>query len=212
VSALRGALAAALLLAAPLIAAAAEPALGTSLSFIACPIYRDTDAGRKSGCWLGDDPATGARFDVSLGIAKPLLNREVLVEGIVTGGAGACGGIVLEPVRTSVLESSCNGALLPAEGFPGRRYVLPAEVPLPAWVTRTLPQPPYSEQHYALLFNFGSDFLNYQYSEILLEKISLYAKASRAREIRITGYAATRPLQVSGRTLAEPASLARYST
>ena len=25
-------------------------------TFIACPVYRDTDAGRKSGCWLADDP------------------------------------------------------------------------------------------------------------------------------------------------------------
>jgi outer membrane protein OmpA-like peptidoglycan-associated protein len=108
-----------------------------------------------------------------------------------------------------VLEGSCNGALLPAEGFPGRRYVLPGEVGLPTWVPRTLPPPPYSEQHYALLFNFGSDFLNYQYSEIMLEKIALYAKASKASVIRITGYATTRTLQVSGRSLTEPASLAR---
>jgi outer membrane protein OmpA-like peptidoglycan-associated protein len=205
----RGKLATALWLLMPLFAVSAEPPVGTRASFIACPIYRDTDAGRKSGCWVGDDPATGTRFDLSLGIAKPQLAREVLVEGIVAAGANACGGVVLEPVRTSVLETLCSGAILPAEGFPGRRYVLPNEVASPTWVPRKLPQPPYSEQHYVLLFNFGSDFLNYQYSEILLEKMSLYAKASQARSIHITGFAATQPLRVSGRALAEPASLAR---
>jgi outer membrane protein OmpA-like peptidoglycan-associated protein len=209
VNAARGALLLALGSALSPVALAAEPLAGARVSFIACPIYRDTDAGRKSGCWLGDDPATGTRYDVSLGIAKPQLGHEVLVEGIVAPGANACGGVVLEPARTSVLETICAGAMLPAEGFPGRRYVLPAEVPQPTWVPRKLPEPPYGEQHYVVLFNFGSDFLNYQYSEVLLEKIALYAKASRARTMHVTGYAATQPLQVSGRSIAEPASLAR---
>jgi hypothetical protein len=202
--------AAVLCLGLPWVAGAANPAPGSKVSFIACPIYRDADAGRKSGCWLGDDPATGTRYDISQGLSKPLLGREVLVEGVIIAGSEQlCGGVVLEPVRTAVLEGSCNGTLLPAEGYGGRRYVLPAEVGMPTWVPRALPPPPYSPQHYALLFNFGSDFLNYQYSEILLEKIALYAKASRASVIRIVGFAVTRPLRVSGQSLAEPASLAR---
>ena len=51
--------------------------------FVACPVYRDTDAGKKSGCWLADDPATGRRYDVSQSPTKPDWNFEVLVEGRV---------------------------------------------------------------------------------------------------------------------------------
>ena len=35
-----------------------------SVRFISCPIYRDADAGRKSGCWLSDDASSGTRYDV----------------------------------------------------------------------------------------------------------------------------------------------------
>ena len=47
-------------------------AAAETVRFIACPIYRDTDAGRKSGCWLADERASGTRFDVSRGaVASP---------------------------------------------------------------------------------------------------------------------------------------------
>lgn len=49
----------------------APPAAGIVVSFVACLIYRDTDASRKSGCWLADEASTGIRYDISLGIAKP---------------------------------------------------------------------------------------------------------------------------------------------
>lgn len=38
------------------------PVLGEQQRFITCPIYRDTDAGRKSGCWLVDEGVSGQRF------------------------------------------------------------------------------------------------------------------------------------------------------
>src|SRR5690606_361956 len=38
---------------------AAAPAEGDELRFVTCPIYRNTDAGRKSGCWLADSPDEG---------------------------------------------------------------------------------------------------------------------------------------------------------
>jgi outer membrane protein OmpA-like peptidoglycan-associated protein len=186
----------------------AEPAPGTEVRFVACPIYRDTDNGRKSGCWLGDDASSGLRFDIGQGIAKPQLDREVLVEGVVAAQDHACGAVVLKPVRTSTLQSSCPGALLPAEGFPGRRAVATRDVFQPAWIPRQLPPPPYAPQVITVLFDFGSDFLNYQYSENLLERAALYARASHARSVRVEGFAATRALTVSGRELKEPLPLA----
>ena len=194
---------------------AAEPPAGKLVSFVGCPLYRDTDSGRKSGCWLADENASGVRYDISLGIAKPQLGHEVLVEGLVSAdvdgkGAKACGGVVLQPVRTSTLESSCAGALVPAEGFPGRRYVLDVSQVLPqTWVARSDVQPLRAERQYSIVFDFDSSFLNYQYSEIILDEVARVAIASGARELDVTGYAITGPYAVSGQILREPAGLAR---
>jgi outer membrane protein OmpA-like peptidoglycan-associated protein len=194
---------------------AAPPATGTVVSFVACPIYRDADSGRKSGCWLADEASSGVRYDISLGIAKPQLGHEVLVEGIVSAdadsaGANACGGVVLQPVRTATLESICVGALIPAEGYPGRRYVLDATQVLPqTWMTRPDVQPVHAEQRYSIVFDFGSSFLNYQYSEVILDRVARTAIASNARSVEIIGYAASNGYAVSGRTLRESAGLAR---
>lgn len=180
-----------------------------NVSFISCPIYRDTDAGRKSGCWLAEDASTGLRYDISEGPAKPQAGRQVLVEGLVIQGQEGCGASVLRPVRTSVLPESCPVILIPAEGHAGRRFSLPPDIVRPTWELRTLPPPPYAVQDFTLLFDFGQDFLIYQYAEIILERAALYAKASNAQLVRVTGYAATQPLAVSDRALAEPLQLAR---
>jgi outer membrane protein OmpA-like peptidoglycan-associated protein len=197
------------------VAVAAPPVAGAVVSFVACPIYRDADSGRKSGCWLADEASTGTRYDISLGIAKPQLGHEVLVEGIVTrdaygSGARACGGVVMEPVRTSTLTTLCVGALIPAEGFPGRRYVSdPAQVLPQTWVARPDVQLSPGEQRYSIIFDFDSSFLNYQYSEVILDRAARTAIASGARQILVTGYAATGAYPVSGRELQEPVALAR---
>jgi len=178
-------------------------------SFVACPIYRDTDQGRKSGCWLADDPASGVRYDVGEGLTKPQEGYQVLVEGIVTQEPDVCGGVVLRPVRTAVLhEQKCPSAEFTAENYPGRRYVLPAEMMQQTWVPRPVPTPPFSTQRYVLLFDYGDDRLIYQYAETVLERAAIYCKTSGAR-VTIRGYAATEPLQVSGQLLREPLSLAR---
>jgi outer membrane protein OmpA-like peptidoglycan-associated protein len=197
------------------VALAAEPPASKVVSFVACPIYRDADSGRKSGCWLADAASTGIRYDISLGIAKPQIGHEVLVEGIVvldadSSRARACGGVVLEPVRTSTLEPSCVGALIPAEGFPGRRYVSdPTQVLPQTWVERSDVKPSTSGQRYSIVFDFGSSFLNYQYSEVILDRVARTAIASNARNVEITGFAVSDGYAVSGRTLREPVSLAR---
>lgn len=177
--------------------------------FVACPIYRDTDAGRKSGCWLAEDPATGIRYDVTDGPTKPQVGKVSLFEGIVTKEADTCGGVVLRPVRQAVLDESCPRAIIPAEQYPGRRFILPADVMKPTWEPRTLPAPPYTTQEFHIVFDFGNDFHVYQYAELILERISLYVKASKPKAVVVTGYAATKPIEVSGRAFAEPLPLAR---
>jgi outer membrane protein OmpA-like peptidoglycan-associated protein len=190
---------------------AATPAQAQEVhTFIACPIYRDTDAGRKSGCWLADD-ASGVRYDVSFGPVKPQVGRMVLVEGIVSPDEPStpCGGQVLSPVRIAVLPDSCERQIIPAGSFPGRPYKSPPEQLAPTEQPRTLPPPPYTEQTFSIYFEYARDFLIYQYSELILEKISLYAKASEAVRVRVQGFAATEPLRVQRRVLREPSELAK---
>lgn len=203
----QGLLGAALMLCAAA-ASAAEPA--TELRFVACPIYRDTDAGRKSGCWLADNPEDGLRYDVTRSPTKPDWNRAILVEGRVSAEqANTCGGIVLEPVRVSLLAEGCTRAMLPAETYPGIAFVLPARNVRPIHEAREIPAPPFATRSFHVPFDHGSDFIVYQLGDYYTNQAVLYARDTQARRIEITGWAATTPIIVSGRTLAEPAALAQ---
>ena len=46
-----------LALLAPISAGAAET--GRLVRFVSCPVYRDADSGKKSGCWLADRRESG---------------------------------------------------------------------------------------------------------------------------------------------------------
>lgn len=101
----------------------AQPAVGERISFVSCPIVRDT---RTVPCWLseydGDTYYLTIQSDVSATVQPPMLGHQVLVEGVVSDAAPICGGIVLEPVRLSVmpeLDANCN-TILPAD----ERYVI----------------------------------------------------------------------------------------
>lgn len=199
-----GALAALTLLAVPPLHAA------EALRFIACPVYRDSDAGRKSGCWLAEDSASGIRYDVSLSPTKPDWNHEILVEGRVGAqGAAACGGLTLEPVRVSILPGACTRHSLPAEGYPGRVFVLPERNVRPLSEARALPPRPWTDRRFALQFEWNRSFAVYQLDDYLLDQAITYIRAVSPRRIRITGYAATAETLVSGRVIAERADVAR---
>ncbi len=191
-----------LALLAPVSAAATET--GELVRFVACPVYRDTDAGRKSGCWLATDPATGLRHDVSQSPYKPDWNFAVLVEGrTAEGGEELCGGPVLDPVRTSRLDLPCTQHMLPAEGYPGRRFVLPQRNIQPLSTPRPVPPGPYSERVFTVFFEFDKDFLVYQYGDYIVDNAVTWLRAAQPRKLVITGYAATEAETVSGVTLQE---------
>ncbi|MEP7314427.1 MAG: hypothetical protein ABI859_17715 [Pseudomonadota bacterium] len=186
-------------------ALAAEP-----LRFISCPIYRDADAGRKSGCWLVDDATSGVRYDVSPSPTKPDWNHEALVEGVVAAKqVNACGGVVLDPVRVSILEGACTRHMLPAEGFPGRVFVLPPRNIQPLSVARVPPPPPWTRRTFSLLFEFNRSFGVYQLDDFLLDEAITYIRAVNPQQVIVTGRAATTPANVSGRILAERDDVAR---
>lgn len=186
--------------------ASTPPAL---VRYVACPVYRDTDAGRKSGCWLATDPATGVRHDLSDSPSKPLIGRLVLVEGVPTTQRDVCGGLLLQPVRVSVLDRACAAVLIPAEGHPSKPSVTPRDILQPLSVPRPALQPPFQRSEFHILFDHGDDRLLYQSAELPLERASLLALASNAREVLVTGHADTEGVDASGERLRESLSLAR---
>jgi hypothetical protein len=179
------------------------------IRFIACPIFRDVDAGRKSGCWLADDPATGVRYDVGSAPTKPDWNKEVLVEGRASSKPDACGGVVLDPVRVSVLPGACTRHTLPAEGFKGRPFALPARNVRPLSEARVAPTPPFVTTTFQLVFDWNRDFIVYQLSDYFFDQAVTFIRGVKPRRIIVTGYAATKPASVSGRTIAEDPGIAR---
>lgn len=98
--------------------AAAGPKPGERLSFVSCPIVRDT---RSVPCWLteqnGELYYLTIQSDVSAEVQPPMLGHQVLVEGVVSNKPRICGGVVLEPVRLSVMperDANCS-TMLPAD-------------------------------------------------------------------------------------------------
>jgi hypothetical protein len=183
---------------------------GGELRFVTCPVYRDADSGRKSGCWLAEDRATGLRYDVSLAPSKPDWNHPVLVEGRLSNDSiQPCGSPVLDAVRTSILPGDCARHMLPAEGYPGRRYVLPRRNVRPLSEARQVAPGPYAPRTFHLLFDYDQTFLIYQYDDYLLDEAITWIRAVKPRAIAVTGYAATAPAMVSGVRIAEQPGIAR---
>ena len=188
-----------------LVALSAQAADQPEVRFITCPIYRDTDAGRKSGCWLAEDPQSGQRYDVSLAPSKPDWNFAILVEGRVAAKQDdACGGTVLDPARTSILPQRCPRRMIPAEGYPGRRFALPARTVAPLTVKPVVPAGPFEARSFHIYFDFDSDFVSYQYGDYLLDQAARWLKAAAPKKIQIVGWAAT------GSDLAEHSAVARH--
>ena len=179
------------------------------VQFVSCPIYRDADSGKKSGCWLSDDHESGLRYDVSKSPTKPLSNRAILVEGRVTGDSAACGSPTLDPVRVSVLDTPCTPMMLPAEGYPGRKFVLPKRNVRPMSEARPVPPKPFQAKTFYLFFGFDRDFIVYQLDDYLLDQTIAYIRGVHASKITVTGYAATDPHDVSGQVMAEQRDIAR---
>lgn len=189
--------------------ASAAPA-EQGIQFIACPAYRDTDAGRKSGCWLAASRADGLRYDITRSPTKPDWNYAVLVEGrIVAGAADTCGGIVLDPVRVSVLPDACPRLMLPAQGAPGVRFGLPKRNVRPIHEARERYTKGAQPQRFDIPFDYGNDFTIYQLADYYMQNATLFALDTSPSRIDVIGHAATTPWDVSGRTMQEDPGLAK---
>jgi hypothetical protein len=143
-----------------------EPRPGERLSFVSCPIVRDT---RSVPCWLteyeGETYYLTIQSDVSATVQPPLLRHQVLVEGIVSDAAPICGGIVLDPVKLSAMpeiDANCNTMLPADERYtidfnprpPGPSAGRLAFAPNPNARTAAPPPPPEGEQTVEVYFDF----------------------------------------------------------
>jgi hypothetical protein len=174
----------------------AAPPAGTRLSFVSCPIVRDT---RSVPCWLsehgGDTYYLTIQSDVSALVQPPLLGHRVLVEGVVSDKAPICGGVVLEPVNLSVMpeiDSSCN-TMLPVDD----RYVVDfnprppgpsggrlAFDPVPG-APATPPPPPQGPQTLQIYFDFDKG-VSFRHPGTLVNLIDVAGKIG-AKTMKITG-------------------------
>lgn len=188
----------------------ASGAAAQEVRFVACPMYRDTDQGRKSGCWLVRDPASGVTYDVSGAPSLPDWQHGVLVEGRVSGGADACGAAIMDPVRVSVLEDmTCVGRILPAEGYKGRKFALPKTVFKPLYLPAVPVAGPFVARTFRLYFEHGSAFFTYQSTDFYMNEAAQWLAAAKPKRIVVTGYAASRTEIVSGQRIHEDKGLAK---
>ncbi len=187
----------AVFLAAASTAFGAGPAPGSRLSFVSCPIVRDTST---VPCWLteyrGETYFLTLQTDVSAPVNPPWLGHQVLVEGVVSDEPSICGGRVLKPVTLSVLpelDPSCN-TVLPAED----RYNLTFEPPRPPGPSRGRLAFGDPTPRNAAMGNGGADrafTLRYEFDGMvvfrhaqILQQILDAARAGNAAEVRVTGY------------------------
>jgi hypothetical protein len=176
---------------------AAAPAAGSRLSFVSCPIVRDTST---VPCWLaeyeGETYFLTLQTDVSAPVNPPWLGHQVLVEGVVSGEPSICGGRVLKPVTLSVLpelDRSCN-TMLPAE----ERYNLTFEPPRPPGPSRGRlafgdPTPrnatavgESASHSFTLKYEFDG-MVVFRHAQIL-QQILDAARSAHAAEVRVIGY------------------------
>jgi len=144
----------------------AAPNVGERISFVSCPIVRDT---RSVPCWLsefdGELYYLTIQSDVSATVQPPMLGHQVLVEGIVSDKDAICGGIVLEPVNLSVmpeLDANCNKMLPVDERYvvdfnprpPGPSAGRLAFAAAPSARPAAPPAPPEGEQQMSVYFDF----------------------------------------------------------
>ncbi len=190
------------------------------LSFVSCPMVRDTST---VPCWLaeyeGETYFLTIQSDVSAPVTPPWLGHRVLVEGTVSNEAPVCGGVVLKPVRLSVLperDASCN-VMLPAES----RYDLTFEPPRPpgpstgrlAFAAPAAPpaapraaSPAAPVRQFVVQYDFDG-MVGFSHASVL-SAVLAHAKQVDARSVEIEGHRGAARL-TNGETMVEVESIGK---
>lgn len=196
-------------------AAAAEPA---HLNFVSCPVLRDTTPNCWTASYRGEVYFIGAQRGPSESYL-PQMKHQVLVEGVVTDEPRVCGGVVLRPLRVSVLpelDLGCDGPVLPGDGLTpptlpprgGAQAGAPTSQvlgPVGSFMRTPEPQPPFTDREFRIEFDFGSDTIIDQMQRRVIE-ILTYAATAKARRLEVEGHSATTLLS-NGERLVEPSGL-----
>lgn len=196
---------------------AAAPPPGERISFVSCPVVRDT---RSVPCWLSEYEGNvyylTIQSDVSADVQPPMLGHRVLVEGVISDSPRICGGIVLEPVRLSVMperDANCD-TLLPADdrytidfnprppGPSGGRLAFDPDPAAP----REAPPLHQGTQVLELFFDFDKG-VSFRHPAVLVEILD---RANRidAKRMRVTGVRGAHRLS-DGALLAESPDIGR---
>jgi hypothetical protein len=177
--------------------AIAAPPAGERISFVSCPIVRDT---RSVPCWLSeyrdDLYYLTIQSDVSAEVQPPMLGHQVLVEGIVSSAPPICGGIVLDAVRLSVMperDANCK-TLLPADDRytidfnprpPGPSAGRLAFAPDPAAPRAAAPRRAEGPERFEIYFDFDKG-VSFRHPSSLVSILEA-ARRSGAARLAITG-------------------------
>lgn len=187
------------------------------LAFVACPIVKDTPS---VPCWLteyeGELYYMGVQSDVSAPFTPPWLGHKALVEGTPDpDGQRICGGIVLEPVKVSVMPEispECDTVLMAEPG-----YVLPFEPRRPPGPSSgrlafspppppPKPEPPFEVRSFDIHFPFEGA-VNFQ-TPGALQQVLDYARDVGATRLEVEGHRAAVRLS-NGDLLEERDGIAR---
>lgn len=228
----RSAPAVALLAAAGLCGGAHAAPPSTERNFLACPIVLDT---QDVPCWVAE--YEGERYFLAVQTGRtagvtfvPQLKHRVLVEGTAhPEEPRMCGGIVLRPVKLSVMpevEPNC-GKMLPGDGYTtkGPRPIGPDGDPPGGKSTAVRMRPPGPSRaeieaafradaaagkprEFEILYFFGSNYLPFPVEQATVDQAADYFAATHDSRVVVTGYRGQANLS-NGRKLTEEKSLAR---
>lgn len=181
---------------------AVEPICAQNLSFVTCPVVRDT---KTVPCWLaeyrGETYFLGIQGGVAQDFYPPQLNHEVLVEGVIAEGPRVCGGVPLRPVKTSVMleiNRACN-TILPVEDGIEAPERPPGRDPV-SWVRSEGPGDT------TIFFDFDNDFLSL-HSVNAVQRMADRFRQSKAAEVQVTSFRGSSRLS-NGSVMVEDAGIA----
>ena len=168
-------------------------------NFVSCPIVRDTST---VPCWLSEDEGElyylGIQTDISADFHPPYLGHKVIVEGRISEQPRICGGIVLEPVKISVvaeLDKNCD-TILPVEdryqidfsprppGPSGGRLAFQNATPPPQ---AAAPEAPKGPRNFIIAYAFDGKVEGRNAAD--LAAIVAHAEKIDATQVKVVGYA-----------------------
>lgn len=213
----------------PLAAHAADPPVGTPVSFLACPVARDTGSDTDL-CFFAEHDGVRYALTNPPDWGTPQLKHRVLVEGRVKEGPDYCGALTIDG-RASVMPEVDPGCatVMPFDGLikgvtggvfnsgsPQQRAYAQdlarraAENPALSIEPAILdpaptppPQPPFTPRSLTIVFPFDSDRGSGP-DMLKLKDLAVYAAAAQVKRVQVVGFRAASRLDDGGELVEKP--------